>query len=195
MRDVYLGKYQRREKTFTSLQHHHHPLPSTPPHKSMYIQNPQDHLPIPFPPDATVIYKAGTAFLTKSSKYAWFHCPASGAGVNASGIPQKESYLVALESLVPSLSPPGLTHTNASTSELPVVPVGRTPNPAPLTLHQWPHSWRRPVTPLRLVSIMAWEGMPADLSCGEKRATYSFSFWALFHCASVAFENSPGDRS
>lgn len=52
--------------------------------------------------------------------------------------PQKLSYRVALVSLVPSDSPPGLTHTNASASSSPVLPVGRTPKPAPLTLHQSP---------------------------------------------------------
>lgn len=52
-----------------------------------------------------------------------------------SDLSQKESYRAALESLVPSLSPQGLTHTNASARES---PVGRTPKPAPLTSHQSP---------------------------------------------------------
>ena len=55
---------------------------------------------------------------------------------------------MALLSLVPSDSPPGLPQTKASTYDEPVDAVGRTPNPAPLTLHQWPHSSRRPMTPL-----------------------------------------------
>lgn len=59
--------------------------------------------------------------------------------------PQKLSYRVALVSLVPSDSPPGLTHTNASASSSPVLPVGRTPKPAPLTLHQSPPGNSQPI--------------------------------------------------
>lgn len=62
----------------------------------------------------------------------------ASAGNLPSACPQKLSYRVALVSLVPSDSPPGLTHTNASASSSPVLPVGRTPKPAPLTLHQSP---------------------------------------------------------
>ena len=50
---------------------------------------------------------------------------------------------------VPSDSPPGLTQTMASMSELPVLVVGRVPKPAPLMLHQSPHCWRMFWTPER----------------------------------------------
>jgi hypothetical protein len=37
--------------------------------------------------------------------------------------------------------------------------------------------------------------MPAVLRAAPNMSVYSFSFWALFHCASDALENSPGERS
>ena len=40
-----------------------------------------------------------------------------------------------------SHSPPGLTQTKASSSELPVLVVGRTPKPVPITLHQSPQAF------------------------------------------------------
>jgi hypothetical protein len=60
-----------------------------------------------------------------------------------------------------------------------------------------------PVTPLEAETAdgvaasidVAWLGIPADLSSGEKSSMNFFSFWALFHWASVALENSPGERS
>ena len=51
-----------------------------------------------------------------------------------------------------SHSPPGLTHTNASSSEFPVLVVGRTPNPVPMTLHQSPHAF----------CLVGWTPLRAD---------------------------------
>lgn len=77
--------------------------------------------------------KAGLALVRSCSKYAWNQVPASGAGLRESDWPQWKSYRVALWSLVPSDSPPGLTQTKASSTSRPVSEVGRRPNPVPLS--------------------------------------------------------------
>jgi len=73
--------------------------------------------------------------------HTWNQVPASGAGCRASLYPQCASYRGEEELDVPSLSPPGLTHTKASSSGSPVLVVGRTPKPVPMTLHQSPQAF------------------------------------------------------